>query len=368
MKKNLFLIIALTVFLYSACSIKINISNVDDTKEVLASKEAKIPTQLEKKNIVNHMTEREFSFDAKIPFVYNGPNDYISQITAIMVDYSKNLFGDQGAVEIPVPCIVEIDDTNKNDIKVYGDFKIYGYEMFGTIFYTKNGSSNPGCFHLKEEDGEIKFVSYEFAEDGTDNYSSLLKICNNDEELVKKIFGITEDEIVKERMYYAKMYAEENNLRLSGIKDYGWPIILFNDIDNTEFVYNFFDSYFDEIRDEDYLNDLYERIENLKSKYFSTDLINKIDELTMDVGADMVINAQDVTEQMIDTLETYDIGDGYTYVEFEVGENLKNVARVKVREYEEPIDLSGIDPELMKYMNFNQEFSKKIEDIEYISN
>ena len=368
MKKSLFLITALIVFLLSACSIKINISNVNETKETFALKEAKVPTQIEKQNIVNHMTEREFSFDSNVPFTYEGSNDYLSVITYNMVEYSKKLFNDSGAVEIPTPYIVEIDNSDKNDIKAYGDFKIYGYEMYGTIFHTKNAASNPGCFHLKEEDGKIKFVSYEFAEDGSDNYSSLLKICNNDEELVKKIFGITEDEIVKERMYYAKMYAEENNLRLSGIKDYGWPIILFNDIDNTEFVYNFFDSYFDEIRNEDYLNDLYERIENLKSKYLSTDLINKIDELTMDVGADMVINAQDVTEQMIDTLETYDIGDGYTYVEFEVGENLKNVARVKVREYEEPIDLSGIDPELMKYMNFNQEFSKKIEDIEYISN
>ena len=367
MKKNLFLIIALTVFLCSACSIKINISNVNETKETFALKEAKVPAQIEKQNIVNHMTEREFSFDAKIPFVYNGPNDYISQITAIMVDYSKNLFGDQGTVEIPVPCIVEIDDTDKNDIKVYGDFKIYGYEMFGTIFYTKNGSSNPGCFHLKDEDGEIKFVSYEFAEDGTDNYSSLLKICNDDEELVKEIFGIDEEVETDKRIYYAKMYAEENNLRLSGIKDFGWPIILFDDIDNTEFIYNFYNSYFDEIKQEDYLNDLPERIDNLKSKYFSEELIDKIEKLTDDVGADMVINAQDVTEQMIDTLETYDVGDGYTYVEFEVGENLKNVFRIEIVDIGLPIDTSGIDPSLLKYMNFEQRTQKQIRDIEYIA-
>ena len=269
---------------------------------------------------VNHMSEREFSFDPSIDFSYTGDDAYLKAITDEMVSAGKEHFGNQGAVEIPTPYIIKIDDSNKSDIKVYGNFYIYGYNMDGTIFNCKNGGSFPGCYHLKEKDGKVSFVSKEIAEDGSNNYSSLLKICGNDEELVKKIFAAVDNDKEKTRVEFVKMYANANKLRVYGIKDYGWPVILFNDAPDAEFVYNFYRAYFEEVRQDDSLNDMPERIERLKKKYITEDAIKSIDDMTMEVGADTVISAQDVTDEMMDTLQVDDFNNGDLRVRYNGGE------------------------------------------------
>ncbi|MBR4313434.1 MAG: hypothetical protein IKP66_00820 [Lachnospiraceae bacterium] len=302
---------------------------VNETKVEETTASQKVENEV--KESVNHMTEREFSFDPKVKFVYTDDDDYMKAITDDMVLMSEDLFGDQGAVEIPTPRIVKIDDSNKKDIKVYGDFWIYGYQMYGTIFNTKNGGSNPGCYHLKDEDGKITVISKEFAEDGSNNWTSLVKICGGDEELAKKVSNhpAVEDE-EKLRLDYAKMYAKANNLRLSGIKDYGWPVILLSDISDAEFLYNFYSAYFYEIRQDDVLNDMTDRIENLKKKYMTQELIKKMDEKSSEAGADMIINAQDVTEEMLDTLQVDDYGNGKLQMTYALGKESETRINVKL--------------------------------------
>lgn len=321
-----------TAFILTACG------NKKDA-EVVAQKETVVePKEVDNKKgtseiveSVNHMTEREFRFNTEIKFAYTGDDDYMKAITDDMVLLSEDMFGDQGAVEIPTPKIVKIDDSDKKDIKVYGDFWIYGYQMFGTIFNTKNAGSNPGCYHLKDEDGKITVISKEFAEDGSNNWSSLVKICGNDEELAKKVSNrLSQEEDEKLRADYAKMYAKANNLKLSGIKDYGWPVILFNDISDAEFLYNFYSAYFYEIRQDDVLNDMVSRIDNLKKKYMTPDLIRKMDEKSDEAGADMIINAQDVTEEMLDTLQVDDYGNGKLQMTYALGSESETRINVKV--------------------------------------
>ena len=302
---------------------------VNETKVEENTASQKVENEV--KESVNHMTEREFSFNSKVKFVYTDDDDYMKAITDDMVLMSEDLFGDQGAVEIPTPRIVKIDDSDKKDIKVYGDFWIYGYQMYGTIFNTKNGGSNPGCYHLKDEDGKITVISKEFAEDGSNNWTSLVKICGGDEELAKKVSNhpAVEDE-EKLRLDYAKMYAKANNLKFSGIKDYGWPVILLSDISDAEFLYNFYSAYFYEIRQDDVLNDMTERIENLKKKYMTPELIKKMDDKTSEAGADMIIHAQDVTEEMLDTLQVDDYGNGKLQMTYALGTESETRINVKL--------------------------------------
>ena len=268
---------------------------------------------------VNHMTEREFSFDDRIDFKYTGSDKILEAITDHMVTEAKKFFGGQGALEIPTPYIVKIDDSNDNDIKVYGNFYIYGYELYGTIFHNKNGGSFPGCYHLKKESDGYSYIKHEIAEDGSKNYESLVKICGGDENLAKAIFSIANEEDAATRIKYVKMYRDANNLRISGIKDYGWPVILFDDISNAVFAYNFYRAYFDEFKQEDSLNDFAERIDRLKEKYMTSECIEEVDERTADVGADMVINAQDVTDEMMDTLQATDMGGDKVLITMEAG-------------------------------------------------
>ena len=327
MKKLLLILLTLLLAgtIYSCVQPTTTADKTQDTKVEEAT-----GTEKSSKETVNKMSEREFGFNPSVKFVYTEDDDYIKAITDDMVILSEDMFGDQAAVEIPTPRIVKIDDSDKKDIKVYGDFWIYGYQMFGTIFNTKNGGSNPGCYHLKDEDGKITVLSKEFAEDGSNNWSSLVKICGGDENLAKQVSNrpnAVEEENL--RAEYAKMYAKANNLKLSGIKDYGWPVILFDDISDAEFLYNFYSAYFYEIRQDDVLNDMVERIDKLKNKYMTSDLIKKMDEKTVDLGADAIINAQDVTETMLDTLEAIDDG-GKLTVKFDTGAEKPTEISVKL--------------------------------------
>lgn len=338
MKKYLLLLIVIIATLFSACSNspknekELETSNTENNLETTTETKVENNETKEKEviNSVNHMTEREFGFDPEISFEYTGDDIYIKEITNNMLKVAKENFDSQGKVVIPTPYIVKIDDSDKNDIKVYGDFYIYGYEMSGTIFYTKNGGSYPGCYHLKEENGTISTVKVEIAEDGSNNWKSLVKICGDDESLAKDVSNVVSNDGEKNRIEYVKMYAKANNLRVSGIKDYGWPIILFNDIDNASFVYNFFNAYFDELKEEDLLNDKAERINRLKEKYLKKELINKLSNSNSSNEMDMVINAKDVTETMIDTLEVRDMKNGNVEVSFEHDENTKVVANIVI--------------------------------------
>ena len=331
MKKSLLFLFVVAMIL-GACATVVKEETAETS--VAATTEVKETTKAEIKkeanNSVNHYSEREFSWTDDVKFEYDGTDKYLKAITDEMVKVGDEHFGNQGAVEIPSPLIVKTDDSDKNDIKVYGDFTIYGYIMDGTIFDNKNGGSFPGCYHLKEENGNVTFVKKEIAEDGSNNYSSLVKICGNDENLAKEILAAKDKDQDKTRVEYAKMYAKKNNFRLSGIKDYGWPVILFDDIDNAVFVYNFFNQYYKEINQEDLLNDMAERIDRLKEKYLTKELIDKISELTMDAGADMVINAQDVTPEMRDSLQTENDGNNNVKLSVDLGGGNKTTAEVKL--------------------------------------
>ena len=330
--KKLLLVLSTSLLVGTICSCVKQTATVDTAQETKVEEAGQSQkTENVVKESVNHMTEREFGFDPKVKFVYTGDDDYMKAITDDMVLLAEDMFGDQAAVEIPTPRIVKIDASDKKDIKIYGDFWIYGYQMFGTIFNTKNGGSNPGCYHLKDEDGKITVLNKEFAEDGSNNWSSLVKICGGDEDLAKQVSNrpnIIEEENL--RAEYAKMYAKANNLKLSGIKDYGWPVILFGDISDAEFLYNFYSAYFYEIRQDDVLNDMVERIENLKTKYMTPELIKKMDEKTSEAGADMIINAQDVTEEMLDTLQVDDYGNGKLQMTYALGKESETRKNIKV--------------------------------------
>ena len=331
MKKSFLFLVVVTMML-GACG---KVEKIEVTETTVVESTAVVETtdaQVKKEEIksVNHYTEREFSWNADVKFEYVGSDKYLKAVTDEMVKVGDEYFGNQGAVEIPSPLVVKVDDSDKNDIKLFGDFEIYGYIMNGTIFDMKNGGSFPGCYHLKEENGEVSFVKSEIAEDGANNYSSLVEICVGDENLAKEIFDAKDKDQEKTRVEYAKMYAKKNNYRLSGIKDYGWPVILFDDIDNAVFVYNFFDQYYKEINQDDDLNDMADRITRLKEKYLTKELNDKISELSMDAGADMVINAQDVTPEMRDSLQTENTGNDSVKLSVDLGGGNKGIADIKL--------------------------------------
>ena len=304
-------------------ALKENNDNVlvqDDTTE---TKETNI-----KKSVNSYDNRASFAFDTTNKFKYTGDELYLKEITEAMVKELGSHFDEEKCVEIPTPYIVRVDDVDKEDIKIFADFYIYGYTMNGMIFDCENGGSFPGCLHLKEDNGEIKFVSFDIAEDGAGYIDSLMKICDGNESLMKDIENARIEDGDNLRIEYAKMYAKENNLRLCGIKDYGWPVILFNDIDDADFVFNFYDQYFNENYIEDTLNDLEERLNSFKNKYISKKLLAEIDELSNE--NDILLGSKEINDTMLDTLKVDDMGDGNVIVQFDLDNDTTYKVNIKV--------------------------------------
>ena len=156
-------------------------------------------------------------------FYYTGDEEYLKSITNYMIN--QNHFSTKNAIDIPSPNIIKYDDSDLNDIKVYGDFWIYGYVLVGDTFNNVHGGSFPGCMHLENKNGKFNVISFDVAEDGSNFDESIKKICNNEEELYNKMFEAmdsTTDESINIRKEYIKMYRDEYNLDIKYYKDYGW--------------------------------------------------------------------------------------------------------------------------------------------------
>lgn len=283
-----------------------------------------------KETITRQNRRASFNFDPSKKFEYTGEEKYLKEVTEAMLKEFGSFFDQNTNVEIPTPYIVKIDDEDIKDIKVYGDFYIYGYKMNGMIFDCVNGGSFPGCIHLRSDFGNISFVSVEVAEDGSNNAESLLKICGGDESLKKDIYTERDNDGDKLRIEYVKMYAKDNDLLVAGIKDYGWPVILFDDISDARFVYNFYDSYLQEIRADNSLNDFEDRMTNLKKKYLTPELMKKLSDLYDQTECDKIVGDQDATEMIMDTMQVEDMGDGNLIVSCNIDKDTKYVINVKL--------------------------------------
>lgn len=334
MKKNNLLLLIMSLLLINlfACA-----KQIEQTKPDLPVETSVEQTEAKKvDNIVstiNQSVDSKNSFDYKSLFEYTGDDKYLKVICDDMVKTLGEQFlpEDAKCVEIPTPYIVKVDDSNKEDIKVFGDFYIYGYTLDGSIFVNKNGGSFPGCYHLKDDNGVISVLNKEIAEDGSSFTSSLNKICGNDEELAKQVAAASsgKDEVEK-RVEYVNMYGQNKGINITAIKDYGWPIIIFDTAKDNEFVYDFYKSYLLEIRQDDVLNDMVERIENLKKKYLTEECIKSVDDATADTGADQIIDAQDATDKMYDSLTVEEHNDGTFLVKMDMGDDLNKGIAVKL--------------------------------------
>lgn len=344
--KKVILGLIVVLLLVSACATTKSIeTNIETTAIIESSKKLKNelieqinPINLQsdksdlniKETITRQNRRASFSFDPSKKFVYTDDEKYLKEVTEAMLIEFAPLFDQENNVEIPTPYIVKIDDEDIKDIKIYGDFYIYGYNMNGMIFDCVNGGSFPGCIHLRSDFGKISYVFSEIAEDGANNDESLLKICGGDESLKKDIDNERYDDGDNLRIRYVKMYAKENNLLLSGIKDYGWPVILFDDISDARFVYNFYDSYLQELTADNSLNDFEDRMSRLKKKYLTPELQEKLSDLYDKTESDVIVGDQDATEMILDTMKVEDMGDGNLVVSCDINKDTKYVINVKL--------------------------------------
>ena len=160
-------------------------------------------------------------FRKELPaYEYPGPE----QFYYILYDYIVKEIGSTYAradVGIPAPVILEVDESDPEDVLVYGNFWYYNYNLEGKTLQTQSGGACPGCMHMKKGEGGYEIVSMERTTDGA-GY----------EESAKKIFGsrysefekLNSDDQQREqiRAQVIANYVEANELDITEYQDYGW--------------------------------------------------------------------------------------------------------------------------------------------------
>lgn len=166
------------------------------------------------------------SSDGSIPaYEYPGPELFYSVLYKYMIDELGKDYP-KSQVSIPCPVIIKEDESDKSDIRVYGNFWIFNYDLKDTTLENTSGGSYPGCIHLKQTDEGYEVTSMDVVEDGT-NYT----------DSAKKIFGDCydaftkdgEDEKLREktRAQIIANYVAANNLNITAYQDEGWePVTL----------------------------------------------------------------------------------------------------------------------------------------------
>ena len=158
-------------------------------------------------------------------YEYPGPELFYSVLYQYMIDeFGKGY--DKSQVCIPCPIIIAEDESDKSDIRVYGNFWIFNYDLNGDILENTSGGSYPGCIHVKSTDAGYEVTSAEIVEDGTGFTDSAKKIFGK---YYDKFMKEGEDEKLREetRAQIIANYAAANDLKISAYQDYGWdPVML----------------------------------------------------------------------------------------------------------------------------------------------
>ncbi|WP_026510869.1 hypothetical protein [Butyrivibrio sp. LC3010] len=145
-------------------------------------------------------------------------------VEVVAAEYEKS------DVSIPVVREVAIDESNPEDVIVYGDFDIYNYDLDGDTLMTASGGNYPGAMHLKKTDDGYEVTSFDVCEDGSAWNASAKKIFG---EYFDKFMEIQPDDENRQkvRIETIAQYVEANNLPIKQYQDFGWDPVMITETD-----------------------------------------------------------------------------------------------------------------------------------------
>lgn len=153
-------------------------------------------------------------------FVYTGEDPYFDAI----LDYMRKTEGesfDPSQVMIPAFILLEEDASDPEDIKVWGNFWIFNYDLEGTTLMMQSGGEAPGLIHLKKTDDGYEVTSMDRVGDGSNYDPDIERIFGVKKELLDAI-RYDHDDLDTVRADYIRMYSEESGIEITAFQDYGW--------------------------------------------------------------------------------------------------------------------------------------------------
>lgn len=142
-------------------------------------------------------------------------------------DYLVNEIGKnyaQSDVCIPYVYVVSMDETNSDDIRVWGDFWVFNYELSGDTLKTASGGSHPGLMHVKKTENGFEVTNFDAVADGADNLPTAKKIFGDKFDAFSEL-NSDQERREEKRMQITADYVKKHNLSAKVLQDFGWPAV-----------------------------------------------------------------------------------------------------------------------------------------------
>ena len=152
-------------------------------------------------------------------------DSYLKAIDRYFVDSVGSHYS-KGEFCIPSHTIVAVDEQNAEDIRVWGDFWVFNYNLEGDTLKCVSGGSHPGLAHVQQVDGQFQVTAFDAVEDGSRYLPTAKRIFG---ERFDEFQRIASDEKVREsvRAEAIAAYVEQHELPATLYQDYGWPAVKF---------------------------------------------------------------------------------------------------------------------------------------------
>ena len=159
--------------------------------------------------------ERKVSTGAVWQYSYAGTeHSYLEAISEYLAKYdADNLEISDGFI----PCItsVEIDNSDENDIKLWGIFDIYNYALSEETLEEKNGKRLIGMFSLAQlEDGKCSVKEASFVDEGDD--AAIEALCRDHDMALEGLKNPIATE--ETRRFFISEYVKKSGLKASAYK------------------------------------------------------------------------------------------------------------------------------------------------------
>ena len=125
---------------------------------------------------------------------------------------------------VPFHSIVDVDESNAEDILVYGDYWVFNYNQVGDTLKCVSGGNHPGLTHVRQTETGFEVTAFEQVEDGSNNLPSAKKIFG---EKYDAFQAINSDEQKREKLRAEVLadYVKQHNLSVTLYQDFGWPAV-----------------------------------------------------------------------------------------------------------------------------------------------
>lgn len=167
-------------------------------------------------------------------YIYRGSDPYLPAVCDyILQEYGS--FYTREDVAIPCPLILETDDTDPQDVRLWGIFVLDNYRLVNTTLIGESGGATPGLVHLKAVDGGWRVTSMESVGDGEDFQKDVERIFGMRKGLLDRYQEISSDDVNEARLRSVSDYVNWNGLNITQMQDFGWkPVALINAPETAE--------------------------------------------------------------------------------------------------------------------------------------